>query len=214
MKIFINLFLFFIIMLDQSANKETLFYGRELINYARESIESYFSRDMPIIPKVLENDNEKKGVFVTLEKNGDLRGCIGFPEPVYNLKKAIFESARAAAFKDPRFMPLDEEELNVITVEISLLTKPELIEVEKPNEYLDKIVIGKHGLIIKNMYNSGLLLPQVFTEYKCTPKEALEMLCEKAGLDKDAWQDEESKIYSFEAVIFSEIEPRGGVIKK
>ncbi|MEM3374334.1 MAG: TIGR00296 family protein [Candidatus Woesearchaeota archaeon] len=189
-------------------------YGKTLIKYARESIETYFSGNKPNIPDVLKNDKEKKGVFVTLEKNGHLRGCIGFPEPVYELKKAIFEAARAAAFKDPRFMPLEEDELDSITIEISLLTKPVLIEVEKPEDYLKKIIIGKHGLIIRNMYNSGLLLPQVFTEYKCSSLEALEMVCEKAGLDKDAWKEEESQIYSFEAEIFSEKEPKGEVIKK
>ncbi|MEM2130911.1 MAG: TIGR00296 family protein [Candidatus Woesearchaeota archaeon] len=179
-------------------------FGEQLIKYARESIEGYFSGVKPNIPDILKNEKEKKGVFVTLEKNSELRGCIGFPEPVFELKKAIYEAARAAAFKDPRFLPLEEDELNQITIEISLLTKPVLIEVEKPEEYLKKIIIGKHGLIIKNMYNSGLLLPQVFIELKCTTLQALEMVCEKAGLDKDAWQEQESQIYCFEAKIYSE----------
>src|SRR3989344_7348004 len=144
--------------------------GRALVKLARHSIETFFSGKLLDLP---EGYNEKRGVFVTLNYSGRLRGCIGFPEPVHILKRAIVESARAAAFRDPRFGPLAEEELNDIDIEISVLTKPEIIEVESPLEYPDKIKIGKHGLIIKKIYNSGLLLPQVFAENNCTPKEAL-----------------------------------------
>ena len=157
---------------------------------------------------------EERGVFVTLNELEKLRGCIGFPEPVYPLKRAIIEAARAAAFKDPRFPPVTEEEIEDITVEISVLTKPKLIEADSPEEYLNCIEIGKHGLIIRHEWRSGLLLPQVFTDYQCTPKQALEMTCEKAGLDREAWKDPEAKIYSFSAQIFGEEEPGGKIAEK
>ncbi len=190
--------------------------GKILVKYARHAIDTYFSGKIINMPEADKADKfaDKRGVFVTLNKFGELRGCIGFPEPIYPLKRAIVESARAAAFKDPRFSPVEEDELDEITMEVSVLTKPELIEIEEPKEYLDKIEIGKHGLIIRSMYHSGLLLPQVFTEYDCTPKQALEMTCEKAGLDKDAWQEPESQIYSFQAQIFEEEEPHGKIIEK
>jgi len=187
--------------------------GKLLIKLARHSIETYFSGKIINMPEA-DKFKEKRGVFVTLNETGKLRGCIGFPEPVYPLNRAIIESSRAAAFKDPRFSQLEKDELDEINIEISVLTKPELIEVETPEEYLDKIEIGKHGLIIKSMYYSGLLLPQVFIDYDCTPKKALEMTCQKAGLDEDAWKEPESQIYYFQAQIFEEEEPKGNVIEK
>jgi uncharacterized protein (TIGR00296 family) len=191
----------------------TLEDGRLLVKYARHAIETFFSKKQLSMPEA-DKFTDKRGVFVTLTELGKLRGCIGFPEPVYPLKRAIIESARAAAFRDPRFPPLTQDEMEDITVEVSVLTKPELIEAENPEEYLDMIEIGKHGLIIKNMYYSGLLLPQVFTDYDCTPKKALEMTCEKAGLDEDAWKEPESRIYSFQAQIFEEEEPNRKIVEK
>lgn len=187
--------------------------GKILVKFARHSIESYFS-SKPINMPEIERFTSNLGVFVTLNELGKLRGCIGFPEPVYPLKRAILEASRSAAFKDPRFPPILPDELDDITFEVSVLTKPELLEVEEPEEYLGKIEVGKHGLIIKNMYNSGLLLPQVFVDYECTPKRALEMTSEKAGLDEEAWKEPESKIYIFEAQIFEEAEPNGKVIER
>lgn len=187
--------------------------GIILVKLARHSVETFFSKRIINMPEA-DKFTEERGVFVTLNELEHLRGCIGFPEPVYPLKRAIIDAARAAAFKDPRFMQVTEDELSDISFEVSVLTKPQLMEVENPEEYLDKIEIGKHGLIIKNGFNSGLLLPQVFTEYKSTPKEALEMLCQKAGLDEDTWKDEDTKIYFFQAQIFEETEPNGKIIEK
>jgi len=143
-------------------------------------------------------------VFVTLNIDGELRGCIGFPEPVLPLYEAVIESARSAAFSDPRFMPLSKEEFDKVHIELSVLTVPELIKVKKSEDYLNKIKIGSDGLIIRGEYGSGLLLPQVFTEYKCNPKKALEMTCQKAGLSSDAWKDLKNKIFKFQAHIFEE----------
>ncbi len=187
--------------------------GKILIKLARDSIISFFSGKFL---HMHESDKyiDKLGVFVTLNKYDQLRGCIGFPEPVYDLQRGIVEAARAAAFKDPRFPAVTESEMEDITVEVSVLTKPKLLEVEDPKEYLDKIKIGKHGLIIRTGFQSGLLLPQVFTDYESTPQQALEMTCQKAGLNNDAWKDPESKIYTFSAQIFEEKEPNGKIVEK
>jgi len=174
-----------------------------LLKLARDSITTHFSKKT-IDSKKTEKFSEKQGVFVTLEKNGQLRGCIGFPEPYLPLYRAIIESARSAAFSDPRFSPLKESEMADIKIEISVLTVPELIKVKKPEEYLKKINIGKDGLIIRSSFGSGLLLPQVFIEYKCDSEKALMMLCRKAGLSYDAWKSPASKIYKFQAEIFHE----------
>ena len=186
--------------------------GKILIKLARDSIKSFFSGNFL---KTHDSDKftEKRGVFVTLNMYENLRGCIGYPEPVYELQRAIIEAARSAAFKDPRFPPVRESEMEDITIEVTVLTKPKLIEVEDPKEYLDKIEIGKHGLIIRKDLQSGLLLPQVFSEYDCTPLKALEMTCQKAGLKTDAWKEPSSKIFSFSGQIFSELEPHGEVVE-
>jgi uncharacterized protein (TIGR00296 family) len=187
--------------------------GKILVKFARHCVESYFS-SKPINMPEADKFTDKRGVFVTLNEIGKLRGCIGFPEPVYPLKRAILESSRAAAFRDPRFPPVTQDELEDINFEVSVLTKPELIEVERPEEYLDKIEVGKHGLIIKHMYYSGLLLPQVAVEEEWTPLEFLKHTCIKAGLDDDAWKEEETKIYSFMSQVFAEEEPNGKIIIK
>jgi len=177
--------------------------GKELLELARKSIESKFSDDKVDLSGYTKYA-DKRGVFVSLHKHGELRGCIGFPEPVYPLKQAVFEAARAAAFEDPRFGPLEYKELAEIDVELSVLTVPEEIKVKSPDEYLNRIKIGEDGLIIRGLYGSGLLLPQVFTEDNCKEKQALEMTCEKAGLPKDAWKDPKNKILKFQAQIFNE----------
>ncbi len=187
--------------------------GKILVKFSRYVIETYFSGKTINFPEA-DKFTDKRGVFVTLSLYDKLRGCIGFPQPIYPLNRAILEAARASAFKDPRFPPITENEFTDITIEVSVLTKPKLIEVEEPKEYLDKIKIGKHGLIIKADYHSGLLLPQVFIDYNSTPKEALEMTCQKAGLPKEAWKDKDTEIYSFSAQIFKEIEPHGNIMEE
>lgn len=188
--------------------------GKKLIKLARDSISSAFSNKKIHIEKYENEFPEKQGVFVTLHKDKELRGCIGFPEPMFPLYKAIFKAARAAAFEDPRFPAVESEELKNIEIEISVLTVPKLIKVKTPEEYLQNISIGDDGLIIRETYFSGLLLPQVFTEWNCDAKKALEMTCEKAGLDRNAWQDLSNKIYKFQAQIFAETKPNGEVIER
>lgn len=148
---------------------------------------------------------DKQGVFVTLHKDGQLRGCIGFPEAVYPLGEAVVKAAQNAAFEDPRFPPVDEREYENLSIEVSVLTKPELLEVSDPKEYIKKITIGEDGLIIESANGAtGLLLPQVATEQGWGPDEFLEHVCLKAGLTQDAWMEPSNKIYTFQCKIYSE----------
>ena len=177
--------------------------GKKLLKLARESIKNSFSGKKTDIAPYKEF-SKKQGVFVTLNLRGNLRGCIGYPEPIMPLNKAIVDAARAAAFSDPRFPSLEKWEFEKMKIEISVLTVPERIDVKDYSQYLKEIKIGEDGLIIRSEWGSGLLLPQVFTEYDCDVKKALEMLCQKAGLEPNEWRNLDNKIFKFQAQIFSE----------
>jgi len=186
--------------------------AKRLIKLARDSISSYFSDKDANVDKFKEEFSDILGVFVTLNKNGELRGCIGFPEGVYPLYEGVVKAAKSAAFGDPRFPALEQEELSSITVEISVLTKPKKIIVKKAEEYIKEVKVGRDGLIIRSSFGSGLLLPQVATEYKWDSKEFLEHTCVKAGLSSDMWQNlDKVSIFRFESQVFSEIRPNGEV---
>jgi uncharacterized protein (TIGR00296 family) len=133
---------------------------------------------------------------------------------VLPLYQAVVDAAKSAAFSDPRFLPLTKEEFKDVRIELSVLTLPELVEVKEPEEYLNIIEIGKDGLIIRNSFNSGLLLPIVAVEYKWDAKTFLENLCGKAGLSNDAWRDLNNKVYRFQSRVFSEKEPEGEIVEK
>jgi uncharacterized protein len=181
---------------------------KALLSLARESIKTYFSGRKPSLDEV-KHLSSKRGVFVTLhDRNGHLRGCIGYPTPVYSIYTAVVESARSAAFSDPRFPPLTKEELDSISIEISVLTLPELIVVSHPNEYLKNIKIGEDGLIMEGSYGSGLLLPQVATENQFNTQQFLNALSQKAGLSFNAWKELHNKIYKFQAIVFSEMKEK------
>lgn len=190
----------------------TLEQGKYLVKLARSSIAFHFQNKQTAAENKFK---EKQGVFVTLKTAEDeLRGCIGYAEPVYPLEEALIKAATSAAFKDPRFPSLKEKELDEIKIEISILTKPELIKVSSPDEYPNKIKIGQDGLIIESDSFSGLLLPQVATEHKLNAKQFLDNLCLKAGLLIDTWKEGDCKIYKFQAQIFSEEFPNGKIIEE
>ncbi len=147
--------------------------------------------------------NEKRGVFVTLTEDGELRGCIGYPYPVLPLGEALHDAAVSAAVRDPRFMPVREDELAAIEFEVTILTPPELLTCSAADRPKN-IEVGRHGLIIKDRGMSGLLLPQVATEYGWDAEEFLMHTCIKAGTDRDAWKRDDTALYTFEGQIFSE----------
>jgi hypothetical protein len=143
-----------------------------------------------------EKLNEHFGAFVTLKINGQLRGCIGHIVGDEPLTQTIVKMARAAAFEDPRFPPLSKAELDRVEIEISILSPLERV----PD--LNKIVPGKHGLLVRKGWYSGLLLPQVATEWGWDRETFLAHTCQKAGLPMNCWQDPETEIYWFQAVVF------------
>lgn len=185
--------------------------GERAVKLAREAIETYLE-ERKILQKRLDGVfSEKRGVFTTLTKHGNLRGCIGFPYPVKRLDEAIIESAIAAAVDDPRFEPVRLSEMDEIVVEVTILTPPEKIDA-KPKDLPSHVEIGRHGLIVKMGPFSGLLLPQVAVEYNMDAEEFLSETCMKAGLPPDCWLTG-AEVYRFEGQIFKEKEPRGEVVE-
>jgi hypothetical protein len=179
--------------------------GKALLKVARDAVASVFSNTPYNLPqKLSQRFSEKRGVFVTIYQGKELRGCIGFPEPVYALGEAVIEAARAAAFRDPRFMALTAEELPKVRFEVSVLSVPELVSVNRPEDYLHKIKVGEDGLIVRMGMNSGLLLPQVAQEHNWSAEEFLCNTCQKAGLALDEWRDKNCRVYRFQAQVFSE----------
>ena len=153
------------------------------------------------------------GVFVTLNKKHELRGCIGFPTPERKLYQSLTDAAIAAATKDPRFPSVRYDELNDITFEVTVLMPPEEVKVENTHEYPSKIRVGRDGLIVKWEFGSGLLLPQVPVEYGWNEEEFLNYTCEKAGAPPDCWRKKGTKILRFEGIVFKEINPNGKVVQ-
>jgi uncharacterized protein len=141
---------------------------------------------------------DNRGAFVCVKKRGNLRGCIGYIQAIKPLAITISEMAEAAAFQDPRFPPLRQDELRDLTFEISILSP--LKQITDINE----IEVGKHGLYIVKGIHAGLLLPQVATEYGWDSETFLEQTCCKAGLPPNAWHDKTTKIYSFSADVFGD----------
>ncbi|UCF06791.1 MAG: AmmeMemoRadiSam system protein B [bacterium] len=172
-----------------------------LLRLARRVIEAECSGDSVAVetpPSPIMQ--EKRGGFVTLKKNGQLRGCIGYIEAVKPLVTTIEEMARAAAFRDWRFKPVTADEIDALEIEISILSP--IQPIDDPSV----IEVGRHGIIITRGTNRGLLLPQVATEWKWDREQFLEQTCAKAGLPADAWKREGTQIEIFSAEIFSERE--------
>lgn len=188
--------------------------GKTAVRLARRALAHYMGAREPLalegLPAVF---SQKRGVFVTLHEEGELRGCIGYPQPVLPLGRAIVDSAINAGFRDPRFPGLRPGELQRIEIEVTILTKPEAYQGPK-RSLPERIQVGRDGLIISKGPFSGLLLPQVAVEWGFDPLEFLGQTCIKAGLPADAWLDEETQIEHFEAQIFAEVAPEREVFEK
>ncbi|OQX86907.1 hypothetical protein B6D60_05195 [candidate division KSB1 bacterium 4484_87] len=171
----------------------------ELLKIARQTIKNVLEQKAQPKPQYkYPIFKEKRGAFVTLNKHQMLRGCIGYIYGFKPLEDTIIDMAQAAAFKDPRFPPVSSEEFDDLEIEISVLTP--LKEIKDVKE----IEVGTHGIYLERSPNSGLLLPQVATEYGWDRETFLEHTCQKAGLPRDAWKEEETKIMIFSADIFHE----------
>ncbi|UCD64778.1 MAG: AmmeMemoRadiSam system protein B [Candidatus Zixiibacteriota bacterium] len=162
---------------------------------AREAIAAHISQE-PYSPPGSEALKAERGVFVTLKINGGLRGCIGLIRARQPLNEAVAEMAVAAAFDDPRFPPLSEEEYRLLNYEISVLSP-----LERVHDF-EEIEVGRDGLMIKLDLHSGLLLPQVASEYGWNRTEFLEQTCLKAGLPKSSYKSKHAEVYRFSAEVF------------
>jgi len=193
--------------------------GKILVKLARKAIEEYVVNGRKYVPpeEIKSRFSEKAGVFVTINRvvgeERELRGCIGFPEAILPLYEAVIEAAIAAATEDPRFEPLKKSELDKILVEVSVLTPLELIKVDSPLQYPEKIKVGEDGLMLRWRWGSGLLLPQVAVEYGWDAREFLENLCLKAGITPDSWLRKDVKIYKFQCLIWEE-KGNGEIVRK
>lgn len=171
------------------------------LTVARKTLERAFEEREYLPPESSGILGEERGVFVTLEKNEDLRGCIGVFDPTTPLTASIHDMALSAAFEDPRFGPLEEDELDEINIEVSVLSP--LDRVYDP----DLITLGVHGVSLRQGDQSGTFLPQVAIEQEWDRETFLSQLClTKAGLDADCWQDPETELYTFTAQVFEESE--------
>lgn len=173
----------------------------ELLKIAKNTLETFVRGGRPALPRISDSYLMKPGApFVTLRKNGQLRGCIGHIIAKQPLAKAVVENTVAAASEDPRFRPVTPDELKDISIEISVLTPPQ--PVFDPNT----IVVGRDGLIISKGFNRGVLLPQVPEEQGWDLPRYLDGILEKAGLKADALSDPETRLFRFQALVFSERE--------
>ena len=190
--------------------------GIILVKTARNIVKEFLktSTKPELEKKIQDKFHFNSGIFVTLNDFNGLRGCIGYPLPDRKMYEVLIDASIAAATEDPRFPSINIEELDSIIFELTILTPPEKITVNKPEEYLSKIKVGRDGLIVRNGFNSGLLLPQVPIEYNWTEKEFLEHTCEKAGLPRDYWRDSSTEVQKFEGIIFKEEIPNGKIIQQ
>ncbi len=193
--------------------KITVGQAEKLIKVARDSISGFFDEKEYKVPAEVKKEfSMERGVFVSLYVDDELIGCIGFPEPIMGLTESVASAARSAAFEDPRFPPLKNEQMKGLRVELSILTEPEIIDVSKPSEYPKKVEVGVDGLMIKDEFGTGLLLPQVAVEWKWDATEFLDNTCKKAGLEPDCWNNMKKNVYKFQAQVFTE--EKGKVVEK
>ncbi len=173
---------------------------QELLGLARGALEAHFRGEPPprLASDRAEAFGQARGLFVTLRKAGELRGCIGTLAGDGDLTRVVAEFALKAALEDPRFEPLAEAELESVRLEISVLTAPQ------PIAGLHDITIGRDGLILESRGRRGLLLPQVATEWGFDRERFVAELCRKAGLPPDGWRDPAARIWAFQAEVFSE----------
>ncbi len=184
-------------------------YGKKLIQAARAEIvrkldpraKDRAAPNLSGIPAGLLE--EKQGVFVTLQKNGRLRGCIGTIEPVKSVLNGVKENALHAAFDDTRFSPVTREELPDIDIEISLLTVPEKRTFSDAGDLVRQLIPFRHGLIVEKGFHRATFLPQVWEQLP-DPASFLTQLCLKARLDAHAWQTGEVTVFTYEVHSFTE----------
>ena len=179
--------------------------GRYLIELARDTIHRrLFDKGLrDISPPPSVRLNQRRGTFVTLTIDGNLRGCIGHIVPKGSIIEGVRENAINAAFYDPRFRPLSKKEFDKIKIEVSILTNPEPLEYKDAEDLLAKLRPGIDGVIIKKGYHQATFLPQVWEQLP-DKEEFLAHLCLKAGLDPDTWKREKLEVLTYQVQAFEE----------
>ena len=180
--------------------------GKHLLSVARKTIQEALSEKKEKDPShsfVSPKYSEKRGTFVTLTLNGALRGCIGHITPQEPLIEGVRTNAINAAFHDPRFRPLSNNEFESIKIEISVLTEPKPLPYSDVNDLLMKLRPGIDGVIIKRGFHQATFLPQVWEQLP-DKKAFLTHLCLKAGLDKDLWKKEPLEVSIYQVQAFEE----------
>ena len=167
-----------------------------LLQLAHRAISARLKRETLDLTAPSEHLAEKRGAFTSLHSCGRLRGCIGYPLAVASLYRTIADTAAAAGFEDPRFMPVGEDELPHLRVEISVLSPLLPIRAED-------VIVGKHGLVVSHAGRRGLLLPQVPLELGWDREMFLTQTCRKALLPPDSWKYG-ARLEAFTAEVFGE----------
>ncbi len=178
----------------------TLEEKKRLLGIARKTLENRLLETSVSLPEPTETMERLYGAFVTLHKNGKLRGCIGHMTGINPLYRTVSELALSSALEDPRFPRVAADELREIDIEISVLSP--LREVSS----VEEIVPGVHGIYIQRGHRSGVLLPQVASERGWDRTTFLRNSCRKAGMDEKCWKLPDTRISIFEAEIFGELE--------
>ena len=179
-------------MLNRKEASALLTIAREAITYCVQK-QSY--QPTPREEKAL---NQRAGCFVTIKQDGQLRGCLGTFQSQRPLFQEVAQMAAASCSKDPRFHPMEADELAHFSIEISVLSPLEKID------DVEQLEVGIHGIYLEKNFSRGVLLPQVATDHGWDRETFLGQTCLKAGLRPNAWQDADAEIYIFSAQIISE----------
>jgi len=178
--------------------------GRVLIQVARDTIRArLFGLQFQLPEGIPPSLKEKRGTFVTITIDGQLRGCIGHILPVTSIIEGVKENAINAAFRDPRFPPLSRDEFDRIKIEVSVLTFPVPLQYKDAQDLLNKLRPNVDGVIIKKGFHQATFLPQVWEQLP-EKKEFLTHLCLKAGLEPDAWKQGSLEVQTYQVQAFHE----------
>jgi len=187
--------------------------GREVVSRARQAIEDAVTADgepTPSLDPPSDRLRVSRGGFVTIKRGGRLRGCIGRPIPDEPLGTVVVEAAVDAALRDPRVSPVEPDELDDVTVSVSVLSEPEPLPTADP----ERVEVGTHGLIVQRSRARGLLLPQVAIDQGWDAETFLDETCRKAGLSPDVWRRSNVDVERFTGQVFTEARPRGTVVER
>ena len=199
-------------MVSARASRQSLseVQGHALVVLARQTLLAHFNRQLPddqaaALEHLIKDPvlNQPCGTFVTLKKNGRLRGCIGSLEGRNPLVEGVRRNALNAAFHDPRFSPLDSRELDCISMEVSVLTEPQPLDYRDADDLVARLRPGVDGVTIRKNFSGATFLPQVWEQLP-EAEEFLSHLCLKAGLPADTWRDGELDVEIYQVQYFEE----------